>query len=135
MGKIDEMRAVERAATPGPWELDALGAMGDVKILSPWIEDAWTGDAEAAANMEFIAHARQYVPWSFYEIDRLTAELAIAQREAAQAQKERDAAVGDLAEQHLCATCAFYGYKHTDSPCCACSFGKPKWQWRGMEVE
>jgi hypothetical protein len=47
--------------TPTPWKVQHDGCiMGPsffIKIASPWIEEAWTGDAEARANAAFIVQA------------------------------------------------------------------------------
>lgn len=92
MNKIDEMRVLERAATPGPWHCGEL--RGAWELINS--EHMMVGEVCKQEDMELIVAMRNALPALLDEKNRLTADLAIAQREAAQAQKERDAAVAEL---------------------------------------
>ena len=64
--RLTEIRARADAATPGPWTVTDDGALSSgVPPSSP------------VANGEFIAHARDDVPWLLGEIERLKAEVAM----------------------------------------------------------
>lgn len=74
------IKARAEAATPGPWKDDG-------EIIGPGFGIAQTWDkheddfANAEANSEFIAHARQDIPALVAEVERLRA--VISDREAA----------------------------------------------------
>ena len=53
----------------------------------------------------------------------------------AQVERERDAAVADLAERRNCADCKHYYESVFDEPCSSCVADeetKKSWQWRGV---
>lgn len=65
--------------TPGPWALDnenriiELNGKGikQIKIISPWREDAWEDDKEAIANMKLMAAAPDLLEAAQYAIECL----------------------------------------------------------------
>lgn len=73
--RIAEITARCEAATPGPWDIILNGH--NIKV------------ERTPANIDFIAHAREDVPY-------LLAQLAERDREIERLQAERDAAVEDL---------------------------------------
>lgn len=65
--QLAEMKAREKAATPGPWPIDWCSM--NCKRAH---EFAWeTGEVEEDANDIFIAHARADVPDLIAEVERL----------------------------------------------------------------
>lgn len=53
----------------------------------------------------------------------------------AQVERERDAAVHDLAEDRICANCKHYSESVFNEPCSSCvedAETKKNWQWRGV---
>ena len=86
-------------------------------------------------------------------IERLTAEnadlrkeiewngmvIALAQREQAKAEAERDAALADLADARSCKTCKYAcdtrdcsSCKSKTCKCSECHLDKNAWEWRGL---
>ena len=98
MSRLDEIKARAEAATPGPWLQDGpwwTDDGGSEPTALPCVVDAnralvvFPPDAtdvgmkrpeDRAANMAFIAAAREDVPWLVSEVARLTAELAEVKR-------------------------------------------------------
>ena len=96
--RLDEIKARAEAATPGPWLQDGpwwTDDGGSEPTALPCVVDAnralvvFPPDAtdvgmkrpeDRAANMAFIAAAREDVPWLVSEVARLTAELAEVKR-------------------------------------------------------
>lgn len=71
MTRADEIRTRAEKATPGPWK---------ITWPSEEVEDAdgrlVAADArQNSDNTEFIAHAREDIPWLLAERDRLTKNL------------------------------------------------------------
>jgi hypothetical protein len=64
---IEEIKAREQAATPGPWE----DAVTDV-----WLGDRHIAEVYAGLDADFIAHARTDIPELIAEVEWLTAENA-----------------------------------------------------------
>ena len=88
-------------------------------------------------------------------IERLTAEnadlgkeiewkdmvIALAQKEQAGAEAERDAAIADLKISSGCTSCKYHCSdtifcrdcnKKQNCKCMSCSLGLPNWEWRGL---
>ena len=88
-------------------------------------------------------------------IERLTAEsadlrkeiewkdmvIALAQKEQAKAEAERDAAIADLKISSGCTSCKYHCSdtifcrdcnKKQNCKCMSCSLGLPNWEWRGL---
>ena len=88
-------------------------------------------------------------------IERLTAEnadlrkgiewkdmvIALAQREQAKAEAERDAAIADMKISSGCTSCKYHCSdtifcrdcnKKQNCKCMSCSLGLPNWEWRGL---
>lgn len=88
-------------------------------------------------------------------IERLTAEnadirkeiewkdmvVALAQKEQAKAEAERDAAIADLKISSGCTSCKYHCSdtifcrdcnKKQNCKCMSCSLGLPNWEWRGL---
>ena len=88
-------------------------------------------------------------------IERLTAEnadlrkeiewkdmvIALAQKEQAKAEAERDAAIADLKISSGCTFCKYHCSdtifcrdcnKKQNCKCMSCSLGLPNWEWRGL---
>ena len=71
-------------ATPRPWWAEDDGTLRHgngisfVKLISPWIEQAWNGDAEAIANSHLIAAAVNAHDALLAGRDRLRQALDIA---------------------------------------------------------
>ncbi len=96
--RLAEIEARANAATPGPWEPEHRGVVGnDVFIVEDCVTAGW--DAYRA-NQAFIATARTDVPALVAEVRRLTAALAAARREGAEGMRERcaDAITARLVE-------------------------------------
>ena len=92
--KLQEIEARANAATPGPWEPEHRGVVGnDVFIVEDCVTAGW--DAYRA-NQAFIATARTDVPDLVAEVRRLTAALATvtAEHAAALAAARREGAEG-----------------------------------------
>ena len=79
---LNQLVQLHEKATPGLWELDTDGSIADLKILSPWIEDAWLGDVEAESNMALIAALRNALPEIIAELEHLRAENTELRRTA-----------------------------------------------------
>jgi hypothetical protein len=76
--RLAEIRERERAATPGPWEVDE--ACGDVWSPSIWrsiaiVEDLDLPLVNSEADRAFIAAARQDIPDLLAEVERLRARI------------------------------------------------------------
>jgi hypothetical protein len=94
MSRLDEIQARADAATPGPWEADTV-QRGDCVVWGPngafianhQAEPHWlpapNGAKRAAAfdvdkrDCEFIAHAREDVPWLIERVRELEAQKVI----------------------------------------------------------
>ena len=83
MDRIAEIRARLEAATPGPWE---AVKWEDYDHMNGYVE-TWDvegpdhdGDGNGQQDAEFIAHARDDVPFLLAEIERLS--TALAERDA-----------------------------------------------------
>lgn len=120
MSRLDEIKARAEAATPGPWLQDGpwwTDDGGSEPTALPCVVDAnralvvFPPDAtdvgmkrpeDRAANMAFIAAAREDVPWLVSEVARLTAELAEVKRTYTPCDldllTERDALAAQVAE-------------------------------------
>jgi len=110
--RIEEIKARCEAATPGPWDIILNGH--NIKV------------ERTPANIDFIAHAREDIPW-------LLDQLAEAQRRA-------DAAVADLdmacASGSVCEACKHFDPNVGDGFPCRESgkwCGGRIWQWRGPQ--
>lgn len=98
--RLDEIEQRAVAATPGPWEVHAAAADARhvradgprdlagvlIKILVADVLVAEQDDPEGQVNAEFIAHAREDVPWL---VGRLRAALH-AERAEAELRRLRD---------------------------------------------
>lgn len=109
---IDELRALEREATPGPWKL-SVDTWGDsyidsLKIQSPWIEDAWGGDDEANANMKLISAMRNALPGLLDEIASLITEVEMLRESAVGARRGQWIPITNGRDGHECSGC--HGY-------------------------
>ena len=90
MSRLEEIRARAQVATPGPWKSYA----GDVIIYGvDWYEPVICGSSNtprgfsvAEPDLDFIAHAREDVPWLLEQMSNLTRErdtaLALVERVA-----------------------------------------------------
>ena len=134
--RLDEIRARCEAATPGPWE----SSLGDIFFgeYMLYVECAGTNE-----DSEFIAHAREDIPFLLGEAERMQ-KVIIAAAEACDAvnsindalRRERDAAVQDARLNadldSACITCRFFlddcCYAHEISGADDCD-----WQWRGPQ--
>lgn len=71
MSRLDEIRERLEAANPGPWEVvDSRNGLG-FGIVSNDSSAEWAG-AIWRAEAEFIAHAREDIPFLLGEIERLS---------------------------------------------------------------
>jgi len=97
MSRLDEIREREEKATRGPWR--QCGADGPkcqccqiwstradipVALALRYTDEAYTGGEgctllKAQSNADFIAHAREDIPWLLAEIKRLELELNLAE--------------------------------------------------------
>ena len=93
---IDKLEALERAATPGPWEVEGRGdawiaaphpKLGSVPVVVPHV-------MQVAADLDFIAEARNAFPELVREVRELR---GIAEAKDA-AYRERDALVALLSK-------------------------------------
>ncbi len=76
MSRLEEIRARVEAAAPGPWFTDPSercmiggGDIQDINWTGPWIAETYTSD-----DSDFIAHAREDVPYLLSDLARVTAE-------------------------------------------------------------
>ncbi len=88
MSRLEEIRARAQVATPGPWK----SYSGDVIIYGvDWYEPVICGSSNtprgfsvAEPDLDFIAHAREDVPWLLEQMSNLTRErdtaLALVER-------------------------------------------------------
>lgn len=149
--RLDEIRARERAATPGPWEADGE----HVFSVEGWAV-SYTGGfghhvnrlkmtpARAAEvqrnNNEFIAHAREDIPYLLSEIDRLTAELDQYRQQKAELIEENKALHSELDNSQPCFACINFGRNGGEcrgAGCCRYDeevSEKFQWKWRGREL-
>ena len=67
--------------------------------------------------------------------------IALAQREQAKAEAERDAAIADMKISSGCTSCKYHCSdtifcrdcnKKQNCKCMSCSLGLPNWEWRGL---
>lgn len=68
MNRIEEIRAREQAATPGKWYEDGWALWDDES-------DEYVALHDTSADAQFIAHAREDIPYLLSEVDRLTSEI------------------------------------------------------------
>lgn len=120
MNKIDEIRAREQAATPGPWywEEDLLLTTYETHLVMKPFHDDDTYETSTCVmpyDADFIAAAREDTPYLLSEIERLTAE--------------RDVAVAEIPES--CANCFSLDEWPHGSRCKNCD-EHSKWQWCGL---
>lgn len=111
--RIEEIKARCEAATPGPWDIILNGH--NIKV------------ERTPANIDFIAHAREDIPW-------LLDQLAEAQRRADAAIKDMKYYIGRVLSpkygNYACCIC-----KHVDNDCgmlVGCN-GLNHWEWRGPQ--
>ncbi|TPM82633.1 hypothetical protein FKO01_60540 [Mesorhizobium sp. B2-3-3] len=76
-----EIRTLEQAATPGPWESDGAeiyGTLGGVLMLDLWVGETLDIDNQERSNADaaFIATAREAVPELLAEVADLRARVA-----------------------------------------------------------
>lgn len=84
MSRIDEIRARCDAATPEPWKEEPnLGGVPCVISKKVAIACTYKESVDSWLNADFIAHARDDIPYLLSEIDRLTAELETLRAENA----------------------------------------------------
>jgi len=83
--RLFQIEARAKAASPGPWreEYNSVLLAPDSPGKAKQMYDEW--EKTIAANMAFVAHAREDVPW----LCSLVREL-LAQRELPADQQERD---------------------------------------------
>ena len=119
--RLTEIRERCEKATEGPWENDGCLC---VSVFVP-TDGIWKNDIcecddllteNGQANTEFIANAREDIPYLLSEIERLT--------------KERDAAVEDLYEIGKCDTCK----KHHGDCDLDTNTGICHYEWRGAKT-
>ena len=86
--ELNEARALEQAATPGPWEVagpwpklsvyvdnDPDDSMAPIEVCETWANYGVPPSDRARADAAFIAASRTLVPRLIAEVDRLRAEL------------------------------------------------------------
>lgn len=90
MSRVDDIRARAEAATQGPWaiwhDLDHRGftTVGDAESYDEILANGECEESNPTAHVyveedaEFIAHAREDVPWLLEHVDRLLEERAEA---------------------------------------------------------
>ena len=75
------------------------------------------------------------------EIEWKDMVIALAQKEQAKAEAERDAAIADLKISSGCTSCKYHCSdtifcrdcnKKQNCKCMSCSLGLPNWEWRGL---
>ena len=78
MSRLDEIRAREAAATPGPWfDTGDVESVGVSIAMDPYA-DINPDRAVWKVNADFIAHAREDIPFLLAEIERLELALTTA---------------------------------------------------------
>ncbi|MER7905432.1 hypothetical protein ABTX84_19385 [Streptomyces sp. NPDC095614] len=107
-----EIRTLEQAATPGPWESDGAeiyGTLGGVLMLDLWVGETLDIDNQERSNADaaFIATAREAVPELLAEVADLRAR--VAELEALKPARFQD-----------CQVCGA-GYEY-GQPCPSCEF-------------
>lgn len=111
-GREQEIRTLEQAATPGPWESDGAeiyGTLGGVLMIDLWVGETLDVDNQARSNADaaFIATAREAVPELLAEVADLRAR--VAELEALKPARFQD-----------CPVCGA-GYEY-GQPCTSCEF-------------
>jgi hypothetical protein len=82
--RLEEISARARAARPGPWEEQRIGAHSS-RVLAPrtpHIVHGTVGDLMRPPDAAFIAHARGDIPDLLEEVRRLRRELAFRAEQA-----------------------------------------------------
>ncbi|MEV5443521.1 hypothetical protein AB0N23_13430 [Streptomyces sp. NPDC052644] len=140
--RIAAIQARNAAATKGPWCTDSWEIYQGSEYLpgiSSWVGECCRSEdpEQALADAEFIAHARDDVPWLLAEVERLRARVAEleaerhstneALSEAAEtlrANRDRIAALEQLRPARFqdCPVCGA-GYEY-GQPCSQCEFRK-----------
>ena len=82
--RLDEIRARAEAATPGPWGQGNINSGDGISLLDVYSEHA--GYVKVASvwdseDRDFIAHAREDIPYLLAEVERLRAALTLACRD------------------------------------------------------
>lgn len=107
---IKNLRALEAAATPGPWGIGygfnlredcepphyvngADPAAIGIKLATPWIEGAWDNDAEARANAALIVALRNNATALLDIAETRATEGQVDAGEVERLRKDRDVAV------------------------------------------
>jgi len=87
MTRLDEIAQRAENATKGPWHSPGLGEVHSdhdhgiyVRVLAPDEPDPVVADLCGDADAEFIAHAREDIPYLLAEVRRLDAEKVADQR-------------------------------------------------------
>lgn len=78
-GRLEEIRAREKAATEGPWEWNADEGCFESVAATTYVHEhgGYERDfAQSTEDMDFIAHAREDIPALLAEVERLRAENA-----------------------------------------------------------
>jgi len=154
--RIAQIKARERAATPGPWGYEK--SEGDCGLTGKCPRDlifcdekcpgcehweiykgAWPTGIDTVESGEntfftdsdasFIAHAREDIPWLLAEVERLTAALEAAERRA-------EAAINTIFQYSGCCECACFdgneypGWctKHDRETSCSDECDVPEWR-------
>ena len=139
---INKLKALHEAATQGPWELDMGGCIDRIKLASPWVEDAWEGDAEAMSNAALIVALRNALPDIIADYERLIDELHWKDIRIENLGTYLRAAVRDLEQQvkfgEGCKSCS--PRTEIEYPCARCCHDydnwhtdEDNWRWRGHD--
>ena len=80
--RLDEIRARAEAATPGPWKQGDINSRGVISRFDVYSEHAGYVDVASVWNSEdrdFMAHAREDIPYLLAEVERLRSLLAVVE--------------------------------------------------------
>lgn len=84
MTKLEAIKERAAKATPGPWVRDGtllLSGIEEVDLRGPTYDDWYTvKSSRPDEDADFIAHAREDVPWLVGEVERLQALLGKIRR-------------------------------------------------------
>lgn len=110
--RLTEIEAREKAATPGPWGVDApydrhaLDLFAPDRRKQPTIASVCTAGKDlrqCAADFDFMAEARQDVPWLLAEIRDADAALsALGVPDDGRSLAERIKSLGETREDAVC---------------------------------
>lgn len=105
---LAEIKARERAATPGPWKVGISAMITDGNGHALFFGEG------AKANAEFIAHARADIPALIAEVEHSHSEIAYKDEQITTLQKALELACNRNAEYAFCGGTDAMKVKHAE---------------------